>query len=55
MTDEEVLRMYDAMLEYFGELPNPEQEPKRFAHYVKMYRYYKAREDYARQNNSQAT
>ena len=41
MTDEEVLKMYEDMLEYFGELPNPEHEPRRFAHYVKVYKYYK--------------
>ena len=43
MTDEEVLKMYEDMLEYFGELPNPEHEPIRFRHYVKVYRYYKER------------
>ena len=42
LTDEEVLKMYDDMLEYFGELPNPEHEPRRFAHYVKVYKYYNA-------------
>lgn len=40
MTDEEVIKMYESMLEYFGELPDPEHEPIRFAHYVKVYRYY---------------
>lgn len=45
MTDEEVLKMYEDMLEYFGELPNPEHEPRRFAHCVKVYRYYKERKD----------
>jgi hypothetical protein len=43
MTDDEVLKMYNEMLEYFGTLPNPEQEPRRFAYYVKLYRYYKER------------
>ena len=43
MTDEEVLQKYNEMLEYFGALPNPEQEPIRFAYYVRLYRYYKER------------
>ena len=45
MTDEEIIKMYNDMLEYFGQLPNPEQEPIRFAYYVKMYRYYKQKEN----------
>lgn len=41
MTDEEVLAHYEKMVEIYGDsLPHPEHEPKRFAHYVKMYRYY---------------
>lgn len=40
MTDEQVLAKYEKMLEYFGELPDPEHEPRRFAHFVKVYDYY---------------
>jgi hypothetical protein len=40
VTDEEALEMYAKMEIYFGQLPNPEQEPIRFAHYVKIYKYY---------------
>jgi hypothetical protein len=40
MTDEQVLEHYNRMVEYFGDLPNPEHEPKRFMYYVKLYRYY---------------
>lgn len=41
MTDEEVLKIYEKMLEIFGDdLPNPEQEPIRFAHFVKVYKHY---------------
>lgn len=41
MTDEEVLKIYEEMLEIFGDdLPNPEQEPIRFAHFVKVYKHY---------------
>lgn len=43
MTDEEVVKVYQEMREMFGSLPNPEHEPIRFAHYVKLYRYYKSR------------
>lgn len=41
MTDEEAIAKYEAMEEYFGEtLPDPEHEPIRFAHYVKVFDYY---------------
>lgn len=40
MSDEEVLALYDKMFDYFGKLPDPEQEPIQFAHCVKVYRYY---------------
>ena len=43
MTDDEVMKMYEEMLEYFGQLPHPEHEPIRFAYYVKLFRYYKER------------
>ena len=44
MSDEEVLKMYDDMVEYFGVLPNPDHEPIRFAYYVRLYKYYKERQ-----------
>lgn len=40
VTDEQALEMYAKMEEYFGELPDPEHEPIRFAHCVKVYKYY---------------
>lgn len=44
MTDEEIQKMYEEMCEYYGDdMPNPEQEPLRFAHYVKLWKYYKQR------------
>lgn len=43
MTDEEVLELYQEMEEHFGSLPNPEQEPRRFAYYVKLFKYYRER------------
>lgn len=43
MSDDQMLVIYTDMLEMFGTLPNHKQEPIRFAHYVKMYHYYKSR------------
>jgi len=41
MTDQEILYHLNRMIEIYGDdLPNPEQEPKRFAYYVKLYRKY---------------
>jgi hypothetical protein len=41
MSSEELEKIYDEMVEIFGDnLPNPEQEPIRFAYYVKLYKYY---------------
>ena len=40
MTDAELETALAEMTEIFrGRLPNPEQEPRRFAYYVKLYRY----------------
>jgi hypothetical protein len=36
----EVEEHIDRMFQMFGQLPNPVQEPKRFAYYVKLYKYY---------------
>lgn len=45
MTDEEVLNFYNELVEYYGdELPNFEHEPRRFAYFVNLYRYYKSRQ-----------
>lgn len=44
MTDEEILKAYEEMVERWGDaLPNPEHEPRRFAYFVKLYNYYKGR------------
>ncbi len=43
MTDEEAIKMYEEMLEWFGELPNPDHHPIQFAHCVKLFKYYKER------------
>ena len=39
MTDEEVLKLYDEMVEMYGDkLPNPEHEPRQFQYYIKLYK-----------------
>jgi hypothetical protein len=45
MTNEEVIKMYEEMLEWFGELPNPDHDPIQFAHCVKLFKYYKERKE----------
>ena len=45
MSDEEIIKAYEEMVELWGDdLPNPEQEPRRFAFYVRMYQYFKSKE-----------
>lgn len=39
MTDQETELYYEKMLDYFGYLPNFEREPRRFAYYVRLYKY----------------
>ena len=42
MTDEQIKAAYNEMVKMWGDrLPNPEQEPIRFAYYVRMYKYFK--------------
>jgi hypothetical protein len=41
MTEEQIIQFVTDMEEFFGSLPSPEHEPIRFAHYIKLYRYYK--------------
>jgi hypothetical protein len=44
MTDEEILKAYEEIVQEWGDkLPNPEHEPRRFAYYVNMYKYFKER------------
>ncbi len=43
MSDQEILDFVKEMEEHFGELPNPEHEPRRFAYYIKIFKYYKSR------------
>jgi hypothetical protein len=44
MTDEEALSFYEELKQFYGDhLANFEHEPRRFAHQIKLYRYYKER------------
>lgn len=44
MTDEEAMNLINEMQKMFGDdLPNLEQEPIRFAYYVKLYKFYTER------------
>jgi hypothetical protein len=40
---DDIEKMLDEMYEHFGTLPSPEHEPKRFKHYVKLFKYYRSR------------
>jgi len=46
MTDEEVIAFYEEMLKWFNnELPNPDHHPRQFANCVRLFKYYKQREE----------
>ena len=45
MTDEELISRVNEIEEKMGSLPSPEHEPLRFKHFVKMYNFYKSREN----------
>ena len=39
ITDSQAEQIYEAMLEMWPHLPNPDHEPKRFEYYMKMFKY----------------
>lgn len=39
MTEQEVEYHVETMLKMWPHLPNPEHEPRRFKHYVKLYKH----------------
>lgn len=42
MTEEEIIKLYQELQEYYGDkLANFEHHPRQFAYQVKLYRYYK--------------
>ena len=45
MNEEHIIRLYEEMVKEFGDsLPNLEQEPIRFAYYVKLFKYIKSKQ-----------
>jgi hypothetical protein len=46
MTDDEVLNFYNELKEFYGDtLANFEHHPKQFQNQVKLYRYYKEKNE----------
>jgi hypothetical protein len=46
MTNEEVEKYYNELVEFYGDkLANFEHHPKQFANQVKLYRYYKEKQN----------
>ena len=46
MTEEEIIKLYEEMVEWYGDrLANFEHHPKQFTNQVKLYRYYKAKQN----------
>lgn len=46
ITDEQLAEILREMEEMFSlPLPHPEHEPRRFEYYVKLYKYYKSRQE----------
>jgi hypothetical protein len=43
ISDQDLEKLIADMKQMFGDLPHPEHEPKRFAYYIKLYKYYKER------------
>lgn len=44
MSKQELEQFSYELVQRFPDLPNPEREPKRFAWYVKLFKYLKAQE-----------
>jgi hypothetical protein len=54
MTDDEVLKFYEELVDHFGDkLANFEHHPKQFAQQVKLYRYYKEQNERTRNQSSE--
>lgn len=45
MDEAHIIRLYEEMVKEFGDsLPNLEQEPLRFAYYVRLFKYIKSKQ-----------
>lgn len=46
MSDDEILTLYNEMVEYYGDrLPNFEHYPRQFAYCVTLWKYYKSKQN----------
>lgn len=45
MSDKEILEHYANMQEIYGDLPDPDHEPRQFAYLVKLYLRYHGTQD----------
>lgn len=49
MTEEEISNFYQELVEFYGDkLANFEHHPRQFANQVKLYRYYKEKQNESR-------
>lgn len=54
MTDEEVLKFYNELVEHYSDkLADFEHHPKQFQHQVTCYRYYKEQHDRAQSQSTE--
>ena len=54
MTDKEVLDFYNELVEHYGDsLANFEHYPKQFSNQVRLYKYYKEKNDRARSQQTE--
>lgn len=54
MTDDEVVKFYNELVEWYGDkLPNFEHEPIQFSNCVRLYKYYMDRNERARSQSSE--
>jgi hypothetical protein len=52
MSEDDIIKFVTEMEEFYGSLPDPVHEPIRFAHYIKMYRYYRERQTHDQATNT---
>lgn len=50
MTNEEFESLKNDFMNFFDDIPNPEQEPLRFEYYMKLYKYCKSQENKQNEN-----
>jgi hypothetical protein len=55
MSDEDIIKIYNDMVDLFGAeaIPNPEHYPRSFQYYLKLYQHMKTRNDDSTKNLSE--